>query len=97
MLHGASALLWGRGWQRAVIEAREPASDMSRYHYACRLLDAPPGAPAEEAVVRKTSSHLRRTPTIVLAHDDYFRSDLTQGRAPPETDIGRGRCDTFQG
>ena len=54
---------------------------MGQYEYVCRLL--PPGANATNATnatagatVRKRADHIRRRPSAVLAHEDYFDSDL---------------------
>ena len=74
VLHGAHAFLWGRGWQPAVVHKKHPAKDVSHYFYSLELADGTP--------VQKRGEFLRRTPSVVLAHDDVFTALPDEREAP---------------
>ena len=74
--HGYAALIWAGGWVAGTIVATHPARDVRRYGYTVELADG--------THVRKRSDHLRRPPSLVLAHDDSFSAPLpaTQSERP---------------
>ena len=70
VLHGIGMVLWGGGWQRAVIEEVSPSNNMRNFSYTCRLL-----ADDGNTLVRKRAEQIRRrSQDIVIAHHDFFLS-----------------------
>lgn len=75
VLHGAATLIWAGGWRPAVVTAVHPARDVRYFGYTCLLDDG--------SSVRKRADHMRRRPTVVLAHDDTFDTALPVGDERP--------------
>ena len=95
VLGGYSSLMWGGGWRRAKVITATPARDMALFEYGCKLLDGDGGGgevvevegSGGHSIIRKRADHVRRIPSILLAHDDYFTADLSSttstGKMPP--------------